>query len=97
MNLHSKKLETLKAKKLVNVAKGVQFDETEEDKKINQQINKDFSSLIKFVKDSLKGIVSDVKLNRNLIDDACIVTSSAFGVSINQEKIYRAQTMGESN
>lgn len=84
-------------KKVVNVAKGVQFDETEEDKKVSQQINKDFAPLVKFVKDSLKGIVSDVKLNRNLIDDACVVTSSAFGVSINQEKIYRAQTMGESS
>lgn len=84
-------------KKLTNIAKGVQFEETEEEKKISTQIDKDFKPLTSYVRTALKGIVNDVKLNNNLIEDPCVVTSSAFGVSINQEKIYRAQTMGDAS
>jgi HSP90 family molecular chaperone len=49
------------------------------------------------MKDSLKKYVSEVKLSKTLVDIPCTIHTGEFGVSLNQEKIYKQQTMGEYN
>ncbi len=87
-------------KQLQSVAKGEldlgKLDDTEERKKEQEEINKDFESVVTQIKEVLGDKVSEVRLSHRLTDSpACLVTE-AYGMSLNMERIMKeaGQPMG---
>ncbi len=87
-------------KQLQSVAKGEldlgKLDDTEEQKKEQEEINKDFESVVTQIKEVLGDKVSEVRLSHRLTDSpACLVTE-AYGMSLNMERIMKeaGQPMG---
>jgi len=79
-------------KHLQSIAKGEldleKFD-TEEDKKHQEEINQDFESVLKQIKEVLADKVSEVRVSHRLTDSpACLVTG-AYDMSLNMERIMK--------
>ena len=79
-------------KHLQSIAKGEldleQFD-TEEDKQHQEELNKDFETVLSQMKDVLKDKVSDVRISHRLTDSpACLVTG-VYDMSLNMERIMK--------
>lgn len=87
-------------KQLQSVAKGEldlgKLDDSEEEKKQQEAVNKDFESVVKQIKEVLGDQVSEVRLSHRLTDSpACLVTE-AYGMSLNMERIMKeaGQSLG---
>lgn len=79
-------------KHLQSIAKGEldleKFD-TEEDKQHQEELNKDFETVLSQMKDVLKDKVSDVRISHRLTDSpACLVTG-VYDMSLNMERIMK--------
>jgi molecular chaperone HtpG len=79
-------------KHLQSIAKGEldldKFD-SEEEKQHQEEINKDFESVLKQIKDVLADKVSEVRVSHRLTDSpACLVTG-AYDMSLNMERIMK--------
>ncbi|MDP2903368.1 MAG: molecular chaperone HtpG [Methylovulum sp.] len=88
-------------KHLQSVAKGdldlSKLDtETEEDKKAQEEINHDFESVLKQIKDVLGEKVSDVRLSHRLTESPACLVADIYGMSLNMERIMKdaGQLMG---
>ena len=82
-------------KKFVNLSKeGVQFDESDEEKKNREEVEKEFSDLCKYFKEKLGDKVEKVVVSNKLVDSPCIVSSGSFGWTANMERIMKAQALG---
>jgi molecular chaperone HtpG len=87
------KLPEFKEKKLVSITKeGLKLDDEKED-----DTDKEYDGLFKFMKSSLGTHVTDVKRSHTLVSVPCAVVSSQYGMSANMERIMKAQTLGQSN
>jgi len=79
-------------KTLQSVAKGEldlgQLD-SEEDKKAQEEINHDFESVLKQIKDVLKDKVSDVRVSHRLTESPACLVSDVYGMSLNMERIMK--------
>lgn len=63
--------------------------ETEEDKQHQEEVSKDFESVLKQMKEVLDDKVNDVKISHRLTDSpACLVTG-AYDMSLNMERIMK--------
>lgn len=87
-------------KQLQSVAKGEldlgKLDDSEEEKKQQEEVKKDFESVVKQIKEVLGDQVSEVRLSHRLTDSpACLVTE-AYGMSLNMERIMKeaGQSLG---
>ncbi len=79
-------------KHLQSIAKGEldleKFD-TEEDKQQQEELNKDFETVLSQMKEVLKDKVSDVRISHRLTDSpACLVTG-VYDMSLNMERIMK--------
>ncbi|MFM8341500.1 MAG: molecular chaperone HtpG [Methylomonas sp.] len=79
-------------KHLQSIAKGEldleKFD-TEEDKQHQEELNKDFETVLSQMKEVLKDKVSDVRISHRLTDSpACLVTG-VYDMSLNMERIMK--------
>ena len=79
-------------KHLQSIAKGEldldKFD-SEEDKQHQEELNKDFETVLSQMKEVLKDKVSDVRISHRLIDSpACLVTG-VYDMSLNMERIMK--------
>ncbi len=79
-------------KHMQSIAKGEldldKFD-TEEEKKHQEEVSKDFESVVKQIKDVLSDKVSEVKISHRLTDSpACLVTG-AYDMSLHMERIMK--------
>ncbi len=64
--------------------------ESEEEKQQQEQINQDYESVVKQIKDVLADKVSDVRVSHRLTDSpACLVTG-AYDMSLNMERIMKS-------
>jgi molecular chaperone HtpG len=80
-------------KKLVDVSKeGIKFDEDNLQKM--EEDNKDFMA---FIKETLGGKVSDVKITDRLQDTPCVLVTAEFGWTANMERIMKAQALRDNN
>ena len=80
-------------KKLVDVSKeGIKFDE--DNLKKMEEDNKDFMA---FIKETLGGKVSDVKITDRLQDTPCVLVTAEFGWTANMERIMKAQALRDNN
>ena len=85
-------------KHLVCVTKeGLKFDESEDDKKMWEEICKDFQPLTKIIKDILGYKVEKVVLSERVTESPCVLVTGEYGWSANMERIMRAQTMRDSS
>jgi len=92
-------LDEFDGKHLQSVAKG-DLDlgalETEEDKKAEEEVNKDFETIIAQIKDVLGEKVSDVRLSHRLTESPACLVADVYGMSLNMERIMKdaGQMMG---
>jgi molecular chaperone HtpG len=85
-------------KHLQSVAKGDldlgALDETEETKKEHEEINKDFETVVKQIKDVLGEKVSDVRLSHRLTESPACLVADVYGMSLNMERIMKDAGQG---
>ena len=92
-------LDEFDGKHIQSVAKG-DLDlgalETEEDKKAEEEVNKDFEAVIKQIKDVLGDKVSEVRLSHRLTESPACLVADVYGMSLNMERIMKdaGQMMG---
>lgn len=85
-------------KHLQSVAKGDldlgALDDTEEAKKGQEEVNKDFESVLKQIKDVLGEKVSDVRLSHRLTESPACLVADVYGMSLNMERIMKDAGQG---
>ncbi len=92
-------LDEFDGKQLQSVAKG-DLDlgdlDAEEDKTAQEEITKDFESVLKQIKDVLADKVSDVRLSHRLTESPACLVADVYGMSLNMERIMKdaGQMMG---
>jgi molecular chaperone HtpG len=92
-------LDEFDGKHLQSVAKG-DLDlgdlDAEEDKAAQEEITKDFESVLKQIKDVLADKVSDVRLSHRLTESPACLVADVYGMSLNMERIMKdaGQMMG---
>jgi heat shock protein beta len=98
------KLSDYEGKKFVSIQKAdVKLEETEDEKKHFNRVTEYYKPLTEWMKESLsdlteKGAMKDsgvkidkVEVSKRLVEAPCVVVTSQFGYSAQQEKIMRAQ------
>jgi molecular chaperone HtpG len=70
--------------------------DTEEDKKAQEEVNHDFESMLKQIKDVLGDKVSEVRLSHRLTESPSCLVADVYGMSLNMERIMKdaGQMMG---
>ncbi|CCE25069.1 molecular chaperone HtpG [Methylotuvimicrobium alcaliphilum] len=63
--------------------------EDEEEKKQQEEVNKDFESVVNQIKEVLKEKVSEVRLSHRLTDSPSCLVSDVYGMSLNMERIMK--------
>lgn len=85
-------LDEFDGKHLQSVAKG-DLDlgklNDEEEKKHQEEISKDFESMLKQIKDVLDDKVSEVRLSHRLTESPACLVSDVYGMSLNMERIMK--------
>ncbi len=92
-------LDEFDGKHLQSVAKGdlnLGALEDEEDKEKQEEVNKDFESVITQIKEVLGDKVSDVRLSHRLTESPACLVADVYGMSLNMERIMKdaGQMMG---
>jgi molecular chaperone HtpG len=77
---------------LQSIAKG-QLDlgklDDEEEKKHQEEVDKDFESVLNQIKEVLKDKISEVRLSHRLTESPACLVSDVYGVSLNMERIMK--------
>ncbi|MCL7422719.1 MAG: molecular chaperone HtpG [Methylobacter sp.] len=63
--------------------------EDDADKKEQEEVNKDFESVLKQIKDVLADKVSEVRLSHRLTESPACLVSDVYGMSLNMERIMK--------
>merc|ERR1711937_449072 len=85
-------------KKLVSVTKeGLKFDESEDEKKAQEELKADFEPLCKLMKEILGDKTEKVIVSERLTDAPCCLVTGEYGWSANMERIMRAQALRDSS
>jgi molecular chaperone HtpG len=77
---------------LQSIAKG-QLDlgklDDEEEKKHQEEVGKDFESVLNQIKEVLKDKISEVRLSHHLTESPACLVSDVYGMSLNMERIMK--------
>jgi len=92
-------LKEFDGKKLVSVTKeGLKLeDETEDEKKHQEDIKKQNENLTKVVKEILGDKVEKVEISNRIVDSPCVLVTGEYGWSAYMEKIMKAQALRDSS
>ena len=83
-------LDEFDGKHLQSVAKGdLDLDKTEEEKAAQEEVSKDFESVLKQIKDVLGEKVSEVKLSHRLTESPACLVADVYGMSLHMERILK--------
>ncbi|MGZ4970270.1 MAG: molecular chaperone HtpG [Methylobacter sp.] len=90
-------LDEFDGKHLQSVAKGdldLGVLDAEEDKAAQEEVNKDFESVLKQIKDVLADKVSEVRLSHRLTESPACLVADVYGMSLNMERIMKEAGQG---
>ena len=76
---------------------GLKFDETDDDKKKQEELASSFEPLCRIVKDILGDKVEKVLVSDRIVDSPCVLVTGEYGWSANMERIMKAQALRDNS
>ncbi|CAD6264585.1 unnamed protein product [Miscanthus lutarioriparius] len=91
-------LKEFEGKKLVSATKeGLKLDESEDEKKKQEELKEKFEGLCKVIKEVLGDKVEKVVVSDRVVDSPCCLVTGEYGWTANMERIMKAQALRDSS
>merc|ERR1712078_713539 len=77
--------------------KGLEVEETEDEKKKKEEVKAQFEPLCRLMKDILGDKVEKVVVSDRIVDSPCVLVTGEYGWSANMERIMKAQALRDNS